>query len=119
MKVIRVTNLKDTIEERTFYELDGKFRSLDGKVYRRDTANEGHLEKLALKDVDFFKSLFNEGDRAIRHLTSKKVDEYVVYYDTLKRAVNILTEKGIEVEIPETVIDYLNELSFLGGVLDD
>ena len=54
MKVIRVTNLKDTIEERTFYELGGKFHSLDGKVYRRDTANEGHLEKLALKDVDFF-----------------------------------------------------------------
>ena len=42
-----------------------------------------------------------------------------MYYDTLKRAVNILTEKDIEVEIPETVIDYLNELSFLGGVLDD
>lgn len=126
-KIITVQRTSDYIEEDTFYELYGDFLSIENKSYKADVTTEEHFEKTSYHLPDFFRKLFNEVERAIRHCKSRKMEDLTVWYDFFKKAIKFYVEcmnaydfaEEDLPEIPEILVEYINNLSFMDWEIKD
>lgn len=117
-QIITVTKTSDFIEEETYYQIAfDNFTTIEGKPYIKDVTSEEHFEKVSVTIDKFFRKLFNEAEKAIRHCKSRKMEDYTVWYDFLKKAINYYFVCSKECEdlpdIPKILIEYLDNLSFM------
>ena len=122
----------DLIVEEKFYRLGddiisnkksknkGRFVNLDGTMYHKKK-DEPFFRRECIEPDEFFNEIFKGCESGLRKLNpNSTLGEYSRYYDVLRMAMNKAQEAdeflGADIDVPEIVTEYLNHLSFLGGV---